>query len=125
MELSIDQVNFKAKSLLKQGDIEYQNKNYQEALKLFHKAYDYRMLIYTRVDNKNSGIYRRLALSLLRISDDSGRNSFPSLSEANIYVKLYIKIKNAQIKALKDEDALYFILGNYNLGRVYQINSIF
>lgn len=117
MDLSLEEANAKAKLLKSQGDKEFIVGSVSEAYNLYKKSYEYTILYYSTMHNRNSGIYRRLALALYTIDDDPKNYTFYNLLEAKRYTSLYIKIRRLENKALKNDDILYFILGMYNLKR--------
>lgn len=93
MLYSIEQATLDVKKLQLQGDKEFSTQNFQSAHKLYREAYNKRLVYYARLNAKNSGIYRRLALALLKIGDDECNYLFPNLTEARMFAKLYIKIR--------------------------------
>ncbi|OMJ77877.1 hypothetical protein SteCoe_22440 [Stentor coeruleus] len=96
-----------------QGDDEYCKGNYQEAYGIYKRVYEKSNLCSDKMRNKNSGVYRRLALTLGKINDIFGRNTDGELKEAKKYAKLYLKIKHLHNKTPKNENELCYICGNY------------
>ncbi|OMJ67719.1 hypothetical protein SteCoe_35045 [Stentor coeruleus] len=112
MSLSIDKITENIKGLKLQSDRELNSSNFQQAHILLLEAYKLSMTYNLRMNHKNSGIYRRLAIVLLRICIYNGYN-IAILKEAKSYSKLYIKIRNQKGKSLKDKFSFDSIYANY------------
>lgn len=117
MSYSVDEVTAKAKYFKIQGDKESDSGNFQKAQIYYRQSYQFLNLYYCKLDMRKSGIYRRLALSYLLTKDYPYDENFPSIEEACLFAKLYIKIMNSLNKSPKKLEKIYFILAIYYKAR--------